>query len=75
MHYKNGKEAKVGDRVVGHDCCGNVVAGILGSITPGTETCNGNVVPEQIVRMAPLITISDCMLIDDIAVLNENPKQ
>jgi hypothetical protein len=41
MHYKNGREAKVGDPVVGR--CYNtpgLVAGTLVSITPGPDSCS-----------------------------------
>jgi hypothetical protein len=44
MHYKNGREAKVGDSVVG--TCFNtkgVVAGTLVSLTPGTDACSAMV--------------------------------
>ena len=44
MHYKNGREAKVGDEVIGttYNRKG-VQVGILVGITPGTETCNARV--------------------------------
>lgn len=41
MHYKNGREAKVGDSVVGR--CYNtegLVSGTLLSITPGNDACS-----------------------------------
>lgn len=44
MHYKNGREAKVGDPVVG--TCFNTphkVAGTLVSLTPGTDACSAMV--------------------------------
>jgi hypothetical protein len=44
MHYKNGREAKVGDHVVGY--CYNTkgaVAGTLVSLTPGPDNCSAMV--------------------------------
>ncbi len=44
MHYANGREAKVGDPVVGkvYNTPG-IVAGTLVSLTPGPESCNAEV--------------------------------
>ncbi len=41
MHYKNGREAKVGDPVVGitYNIKGSI-AGTLLSVTPGQDTCS-----------------------------------
>lgn len=44
MHYANGREAKVGDRVVGR--CYNtkgLVTGTLVSVTPGPDVCSAMV--------------------------------
>lgn len=70
MHYKNGKEAKIGDQVVGRDSCGNVVAGVLMEILSCTDTCNGRVVPQVEILNAPIVTLGDCVNVDDIAALN-----
>lgn len=45
MHYRNGREAKVGDPVVGtvFNNGGKVVAGTLISLTPGTDACSAMV--------------------------------
>lgn len=44
MHYKNGREAKVGDRVVGTTYNRkDQVAGTLVSLTPGTDQCSAKV--------------------------------
>ena len=44
MHYRNGREAKVGDLVVGrtYNVMG-LVAGTLVSLTPGLDTCSAKV--------------------------------
>ena len=39
MHYKNGREAKNGDPVVGK-IWNNITAGIIHSIVPGSTSCN-----------------------------------
>lgn len=42
MHYKNGREARNGDPVIGPAWTGSkeIVAGTIHSIAPGCETCN-----------------------------------
>lgn len=45
MHYKNGREAKVGDKVVGHDGNGLPISGIVAAGIPGADACNICVVP------------------------------
>lgn len=42
MHYRNGREAKNGDKVIQLDFSGNITAlGVLHSATPGNDYCNG----------------------------------
>lgn len=45
MHYKNGREAKIGDAVVGtvFNNGGRIVAGTLVSVTPGPDSCSAMV--------------------------------
>jgi hypothetical protein len=44
MHYRNGREAKVGDRVVGRTYNEKgQVAGTLISLTPGQDSCSAKV--------------------------------
>lgn len=45
MHYKNGRSAQVGDKVVGRDWSGNPVAGIVVQTLSTPNTCNIAVVP------------------------------
>ena len=42
MHYKNGREAKVGDLVVGktYNTNGVTISGTLISLTPGPDSCS-----------------------------------
>lgn len=67
MHYRNGREAKNGDKIVQLDG-GKVVAfGVLHSAVPGNDYCNGNIAtiqsPQQYACMV------DCLHIDDVAEL------
>lgn len=66
MHYKNGREAKAGDRIVGKDCSGNPIGGILIAVTPTSTTCNGYVAPQiAIEKNQRLVTLGDCLHLDD----------
>jgi hypothetical protein len=48
MHYRNGREARNGDKIVKLDHKGEVVAfGVLHSATPGNDYCNGYIAPVQ----------------------------
>ena len=41
MHYKNGREAKNGDNVIGKpDYAPGVIVGIIQDINPGSKSCN-----------------------------------
>jgi hypothetical protein len=71
MHYRNGREAKNGDKVIQLDFNGQVVAlGVLHSATQGNDYCNGGIAPiQQQVVTACLI---DCLHVDDVqAILEE----
>lgn len=63
MHYKNGREAKVGDKIVGKDCGGNPIAGTIIHLQAGTDTCNAQIVPPGV----PVLwgTLKDCLHVDD----------
>lgn len=65
MHYANGKEAKVGDKVVGKDACGNAIGGFVIEAHPDTDKCNLNVVLTG--APAYVATASECLLADDVA--------
>lgn len=68
MHYRNGREAKNGDKIIQIDHNGNVSAfGVLHSATPGNDYCNGTIAPVQDVRTGACLC--DCLHIDDIAAL------
>jgi hypothetical protein len=65
MHYRNGREAQNGDKVIQLDFAGKVTAcGILHSATAGNDYCNGGIAPIQ----NPVIPacLVDCLHIEDI---------
>jgi hypothetical protein len=66
MHYRNGREAHNGDKVIklGYDGGSVVAFGVLHSAVAGNDHCNGNI--------APIINdngacICDMLHIDDVA--------
>ena len=68
MHYKNGREAKAGDQVIGVNVSGEPVAGTLVDLRAETDTCNGNV----ILTGAPkhCVSIKNCLHVDDVLAAN-----
>lgn len=65
MHYRNGREAKNGDKIVKVEG-GNIVAfGVLHSAVAGNDYCNGNIAIIQ----APndYACLRDCLHVDDVA--------
>ncbi len=64
MHYKNGREAKDGDKVLLMPAYGAPVAGILYDATPGNDTCNGRIAPTSPTDPCP--NLKEVLHIDDI---------
>lgn len=72
MHYKNGREAKVGDQVVARDYNGTAFAGVVVKTIPGTDACNLQVVP---LRDHPhTYTAKECLHIDDALTVPSLPS-
>lgn len=68
MHYKNGREAKVGDKVIGKDANGNPIGGTLVECFPEADKCNGMIVPVTILdRYWRVCSLDECLHIDDFA--------
>jgi hypothetical protein len=69
MHYRNGREAKNGDKVVQFDTAtGKILAvGVLHSATPGNDYCNGNIAPT--LSAPKYACMVDCLHEDDLAAL------
>jgi len=73
MHYKNGREAKIGDKILGKDSRGNPVAGVLVSASPGSTTCNGQIVPFN--SLTYCVTLGDCLHAEDFDFKKEEEKK
>jgi hypothetical protein len=72
MHYKNGREAKNGDKVLFLNQWGRPALGILYDATPGNNDCNGYLA--QLSGNDPCADLKNCLHADDVqAALN--PKQ
>ena len=68
MHYRNGREAKNGDKIVQLDFSGNVVAfGVLHSAVSGNDYCNGQIATIQPANQGACMC--DCLHIDDVTKL------
>lgn len=67
MHYRNGREAKNGDKIVQLTDTGKITdIGILYDAEPGNDYCNG------MVALVPKTThagacLCDCLHVDDVA--------
>jgi hypothetical protein len=67
MHYRNGREAKNGDKVVTLGANGApITVGVLYDAVPGNDYCNG--------ALAPLIStgsvcLCDALHVDDLAAI------
>ncbi len=65
MHYRNGREAKNGDKLVKLDG-GKVVAfGVLYGAVAGNDYCNGSIAPIQ--NTIAGACLCDCLHLDDVA--------
>jgi hypothetical protein len=66
MHYRNGREAKNGDKIVQIGSSGDVQAvGVLHSAVPGNDYCNGSIAPIQ--NTVTGACMCDCLHLDDVA--------
>lgn len=67
MHYRNGREAKNGDKIVQLNNGSIEAVGVLHSAVAGNDYCNGNIAPIQ----SPIHTacMCDCLHVDDLAAI------
>ena len=66
MHYRNGREAKNGDKIVMLNG-GNIVAiGVLFDATPGNDYCNGSIAP-LFGGAVSYACMCDCLHVEDLA--------
>lgn len=69
MHYRNGREAKNGDKIIQIGSDGKVqAAGVLYDATPGNDYCNGYIAP-VFTQSGQYACMCDCLHIDDLAEL------
>lgn len=64
MHYKNGREARNGDKVVLLPSYGNPVVGILYDAQAGNDFCNGRLAP--VGPGDPCPNLAECLHLDDV---------
>jgi hypothetical protein len=72
MHYRNGREAKNGDKIVSLGICGGTVeaVGTLRDATPGNDYCNGYVQQGHVPTDGdPVACMCDCLHVDDLATI------
>ena len=70
MHFRNGREAKNGDKVVqlSFDSGRIVNVGVLFDATPGNDYCNGNIA-STLPAGTSGACMCDCLHVDDLAAL------
>jgi hypothetical protein len=69
MHYRNGREAKNGDKILQLTTDGKIaVLGILYDATPGNDFCNGMVAQIPVTIHAGAC-LCDCLHVDDVTEL------
>lgn len=64
MHYKNGREAKNGDKVILFPSYGAPVTGILYDAVAGNDTCNGRIAATS--PNDPMPNLAECLHVDDV---------
>ncbi len=71
MHYRNGREAKNGDKIVqigGYGTSAEVrMLGVLYDAKPGNDHCNGYIAPTT--GYGQMACLCDCLHVDDLAEL------
>jgi hypothetical protein len=67
MHYKNGREAKNGDKVMFVNEYGAAEVGVLYDATPGNDFCNGKLAPIRGSNSMP--NLKECLHLDDVRAL------
>ena len=65
MHYRNGREAKNGDKIVRLNGGKIEAFGVLHSAVPGNDYCNGSIAVVQ--NLSEYACMCDCLHIDDVA--------
>lgn len=66
MHYRNGRAAKNGDRIIQIGFDGKLQLGVLVDAVAGNDYCNGTLLPTHGIIGACLV---DCLHVDDVIAL------
>ena len=71
MHYRNGREAKNGDKIVFLGYGGVITnVGTLRDAVPGNDYCNGYIqVGHESSSQDPIACICDCLHVEDVIAL------
>lgn len=66
MHYRNGREAKNGDKIIQLTTDGGKIThlGVLHDAVPGNDFCNGSIAP---LPQHAGACMCDCLHVDDLA--------
>lgn len=64
MHYKNGREAKNGDKVMLIPSYGTPVVGILYDAVAGNDYCNGKIAITKPNDLCP--NLKECLHLEDV---------
>lgn len=67
MHYRNGREAQNGDKIVQLEDGKIAAVGVLHSAIPGNDYCNGNIAATQ--HPQATACLCDCLHVDDLAAI------
>jgi hypothetical protein len=67
VHYRNGREAKNGDKIVKLDGGKIVSFGVLHGAVPGNDYCNGTIAVVQ--SATDYACMVDCLHVDDVAAM------
>lgn len=67
MHYRNGRPANNGDKIVKLEGGKIVAFGVLHSAVPGSDYCNGFIAPVQ--SPTDYACMVDCLHVEDLAVI------
>lgn len=72
MHYRNGREAKNGDKVVVFPDYGAPMLGILYDAVAGNDTCNRHI---AVIRPNdPMPNLKECLHFDDVKAATDSLK-
>jgi hypothetical protein len=67
MHYRNGREAKNGDKVILFSGYAAPIVGILYDARVGNDYCNGKIAVTQPNDLCP--NLAECLHLDDVLAL------